>query len=116
MRVTGTAFAEDYSVPTLAHRSLERLTHRGVCRSTAAVELNDERAVADRLATLGEPVLVIWGEHDVLAPTANNVARFAEAGLTARVIAGSGHSPLVEKPDELIALVAHFVTRAGDQD
>ncbi|MFC9471472.1 alpha/beta fold hydrolase [Nocardia sp. NPDC056952] len=108
-----TAFAADYPVPALAHRSLERLTHRGVCRSTAAVELNDERAVADRLAALGKPILVIWGEHDALAPTATNVARFAEAGLRAQVIAGSGHSSLVEQPDVLIAVVAPFVARAG---
>ncbi len=30
-----TAFAADYPVPAPAHRSLERLTHRGVCRSTS---------------------------------------------------------------------------------
>ncbi|MFD3595698.1 alpha/beta fold hydrolase [Nocardia sp. NPDC058640] len=104
-------FAEDFPVPSLAHRSLERSTHRGVCRSTAAVELNGQRAVADRLAALNKPVLVIWGERDVLAPTSANVEKFTEAGLVPHIIAGSGHSPLVENPDAVIALVAPFVAR-----
>ena len=50
-----TGFADDFPVPDFAHRSLEQLTQRGLCQSDAAAELNSERAVADRLAALGNP-------------------------------------------------------------
>ncbi|MEV0683022.1 alpha/beta hydrolase [Nocardia sp. NPDC050378] len=102
-------FGADFPPPPLAQRSLERATHRTVCRSTAATTMNDERAVAERLAALGKPVLVIWGEHDTLAPSATNIAKFTEAGLTPRVIPGSGHSPLVERPEAVVELVGPFV-------
>ncbi len=89
-----TGFATEFPVPDFAHRSLERLTHRGVCHDAGA-DLNSERAVADRLAGLGKPVLVVWGERDVLTPTAANVDRYREAGLTPTVIPTVGHSPMV---------------------
>ncbi|NLE81436.1 MAG: alpha/beta hydrolase [Rhodococcus sp.] len=108
-----TGFADDFEVPELAHRSLEQLTHRGVCESSAADELNDERAVAERLATIGKPVLVVWGENDVLTPTDPNVDRYTQAGLEPQVIPVSGHSPMVEKPEALVALLAPFASQAG---
>lgn len=106
-----TGFADDYPVPQFAHRSLERLTYTGVCQSDAGDELNAERAVADRLAGLAIPVLVVWGERDVLTPTATNVARYRAAGLTPTVISGSGHSPNVEAPDAFVAAAVDFIGR-----
>jgi pimeloyl-ACP methyl ester carboxylesterase len=101
-----TGFASAYPVPQLAHRSLERLTLQGVCHSGAD---DNERAVADRLAGLGKPVLVVWGDRDVLTPTTSNVERYAAAGLDPRVIAGSGHSPLVEAPAAFVAVITDFI-------
>ena len=104
-----TGFADDYPIPDFAYRSLKRLTHNGVCHSDVLDELNGQRPVADRLAGLGKPVLVVWGDRDVLTPTAANVARYTAAGLPPKVIAGSGHSPMVEKPEEFLATVREFV-------
>lgn len=104
-----TGFSADYPVPDFAYRSLARLTHTGVCDSDVIDELDADRAVADRLAGLGKPVLVLWGDRDVLVPTAANVARYTEAGLPPRLIAGSGHSPMVQKPDEFVSAVREFV-------
>lgn len=104
-----TGFADDYPVPDFAYRSLQRLTHTGVCDSVVSQDLNAHEAVADRLAGLGKPVVVLWGEHDVLTPTAANVERYTEAGLPPRMIAGSGHTPMVEQPDEFLAAVRDFV-------
>ena len=101
-----TGFASDYSVPQLAHRSLERLTHQGVCHSGAD---DNERAVADRLASLDKPVLVVWGGRDVLTPTASNVERYGAVGLHPRVIPDSGHSPLVETPAAFVAAITDFI-------
>jgi pimeloyl-ACP methyl ester carboxylesterase len=101
-----TGFAADYSVPALAHRSLEQLTYAGVCQST---DQQDERAPADRLAGLGKPVLVVWGEKDVLTPTAANVERYRRAGLNPTVIPGVGHSPMVEAPGEFVSAITEFI-------
>ncbi|MCV7302029.1 alpha/beta hydrolase [Mycobacterium barrassiae] len=101
-----TGFADDYQVPALAHRSLKQLTHKGVCKSGNA---DEERDAADRLAALGKPVLVVWGERDVLTPTAANVERYRQAGLTPTVIPGSGHSPMIEKPGEFINAITEFI-------
>ena len=105
-----TGFAAGYPVPDFAYRSLQRLTHTGVCDSDVVEELNAEKPIADRLADLGRPVLVVWGGGDVLTPTAANVERYTEAGVAPRVIAGSGHSPMVEKPDEFLSAVMEFIS------
>lgn len=100
-----TGFAADYPVPRFAYRSLERLTYRGVCDSKGGLPAS----VADTLTGLDKPVLVVWGETDVLTPTDPNVTRYLAAGLSPRIIAGSGHSPMVEKPDEFLSAIGEFV-------
>lgn len=99
-----TGFGADYPVPDYAHRSLERLTYAGVCDSTEG-----PHPVVETLAALHKPVLVLWGDQDVLTPTAPNVERYTEAGLTPVVIKGSGHTPMVERPDQFLAAVTDFV-------
>lgn len=102
-----TGFDAEYPVPAFAHRSLERLTYAGVCDSKES----SRPPVADTLAALGKPVLVVWGETDVLTPTAPNVTRYTAAGMSPRIIAGAGHSPMVEKPAEFVSAIADFVAR-----
>jgi 2-succinyl-6-hydroxy-2,4-cyclohexadiene-1-carboxylate synthase len=104
-----TGFAADFPVPELAYRSLKRMTHNALCDAKTAAAINEQRAVADRLAGLGKPVLVLWGEHDVLTPTRANVDRYRAAGLPPVVIAGSGHSPIVEKPAEFLSAIDEFI-------
>lgn len=102
-----TGFDANYPVPDFAYLSLERLTFKGVCDSKGGTR----PGVAATLADLGKPVLVIWGETDVLTPTAPNVTSYTAAGLSPRVIAGSGHSPMVEKPAEFLSAISEFVSR-----
>ncbi|MGW4098380.1 alpha/beta fold hydrolase [Mycobacterium sp. NPDC004974] len=99
-----TGFAADYPVPDFAYRSLKRLTYAGVCDSTEG-----PHPVVETLAALHKPVLVLWGDQDVLTPTAPNVERYTAAGLTPVVIKGSGHSPMVEQPDQFLATVTEFL-------
>lgn len=103
-------FAADFPVPDIAYRSLQRMTHTAVCAAKmASPRFNEARPVADRLAKLGKPVLVLWGERDVLTPTGPNVERYRAAGLDPVVIAGAGHSVMLEKPADFISAVATFV-------
>ena len=101
-----TGFADGFAVPPLAHRSLERLTHPGLCY---ARDQDGEPAAVDRIARLEQPVLVVWGERDVLTPKAVNVQRYRQAGLTPVVIPGSGHSPMVEAPGEFVNAITEFI-------
>jgi 2-succinyl-6-hydroxy-2,4-cyclohexadiene-1-carboxylate synthase len=107
-----TGFAADFPVPELAYRSLKRMTHNALCDAKTASAINEQRAVADRLAGLGKPVLVLWGEHDVLTPTQANVDRYGAAGLPPVLIAGSGHSPIVEKPAEFLSAISEFIRKS----
>lgn len=99
-----TGFAAGYPVPGYAHRSLERLTYAGVCDSTEG-----PHPVVETLAALHKPVLVLWGEQDVLTPTAPNVERYTAAGFPPVVFEGSGHTPMIEQPDQFLAAVTPFV-------
>ncbi|MGB3894013.1 alpha/beta fold hydrolase [Mycolicibacter sinensis] len=103
-----TGFAAGFPIPELAYRSLKRMTHNALCDAKTAGRINEQRAVADRLAGLGKPVLVLWGDRDVLTPTEANVDRYRAAGLDPVVIAGSGHSPMVEKPTEFLDVARDF--------
>lgn len=100
-----TGFAADFPVPPLAHRSLERMTYRALCDS----KKGPADSIADRLVALKKPVLVVWGERDVLTPIASNVDRYRAAGVDPKVIPTSGHTPLVETPDAFVAEIAGFV-------
>lgn len=104
-----TGFDADFPVPALAYRSLKRMTHNALCDAKTAGQINEQRAVADRLAGLGKPVLVVWDDSDALTPTAQNVDRYRQAGLQPVVIAGSGHSPIIEKPSEFISTIKPFI-------
>ena len=65
--------------------------------------------IAIDLAGLGKPVLVVWGEQDVLTPTAANVERYRRAGLTPTIIPKVGHSPMVEAPGEFVNAITEFI-------
>lgn len=104
-----TGFADGFGVPPFAYTSLKTLTHRGLCKSNANLQLNKQQPIAERLADLGKPVLVVWGAQDKLTPMATNVAAYRAAGIQAEIIQGSGHSPQVEKPKKLVKLLAEFV-------
>jgi len=69
-----------------------------------------DRHLRRRLHRYGGPSLVLWGEHDRMVPRAHGEA-YAKglAGATFRVIAGAGHSPQVEQPEETADLVRAFL-------
>lgn len=103
------AFASTYAIPDFAYRSLTKMLHRGLCEATAGDELNADRPAAIRLAQLGKPVEVIWGSEDTLTPTTANVETFRKAGIDPVIITGAGHSPQVEKPQEVVKILVGFI-------
>jgi pimeloyl-ACP methyl ester carboxylesterase len=64
----------------------------------------------DRLHRVTMPVLIVWGRSDGLIPLAHGEryqALLPDARL--EVIEDCGHLPIIEKPDELLALVRRFL-------
>lgn len=68
----------------------------------------------DRLSSLRMPVLILHGEEDPIP--VQMVRELADAFHDARLvpIAGAGHFPYIEKPDETFASIREFLTE-GDQ-
>jgi pimeloyl-ACP methyl ester carboxylesterase len=79
-------------------------------RALANRESYRSGALLDRLAGTGLPVMLIWGEGDRLLPLAR--AREAHArlpGARLEVIAGAGHAPQSERPDEFNRALEDFL-------
>ncbi len=95
----------------------QRLVREGHAQSMTATLENLPALVAwqpgDRLQTTGVPALVISGEGDLLTGGAN--ADRAAAALHARhiVLPGVGHSPIIEAPETVVALLVQHMNNAA---
>jgi pyruvate dehydrogenase E2 component (dihydrolipoamide acetyltransferase) len=63
--------------------------------------------VADRLAELGVPLLVVWGEQDRIIPPEH--ARHVPDAAEVHVLQGSGHSPHIEAAGDVIRVMERFL-------
>ena len=72
-----------------------------------------ERMIRTQLSRITVPILVIWGAEDRLIDVDASRRLFASWGnARIRVIAECGHSPQVERPREVNALLAEFIEAA----
>jgi pimeloyl-ACP methyl ester carboxylesterase len=106
------AFAPGFHVPDQFVRDFHRMTYTSYDDShDDANKYLSERPLDARLKSLGEPLLVIHGAEDDIVDR-NSFARYAKIpGATVVEIAGAGHSPMVEKPAQVAALIAKFARR-----
>jgi pimeloyl-ACP methyl ester carboxylesterase len=70
----------------------------------------------DRLVEIEMPVLVLWGENDMLVPVGDAQEYVDLIGANARreVFADTGHLSMLERPTRFNALVQHFL--AGERE
>jgi pimeloyl-ACP methyl ester carboxylesterase len=68
------------------------------------------RKLPGRLHRISCPTAVVWGKHDRLIPPANGRA-YAEniPNASMQLLDGSGHSPILEQPEECVARIADFL-------
>jgi pimeloyl-ACP methyl ester carboxylesterase len=68
----------------------------------------------DRLGEIEIPVLLVWGENDMLVPVEDSVVFQRLIGPNARrvVFADTGHVPMIERPSRFNELLSEFL--AGD--
>jgi len=106
------AFAPGYPVPDAFVEDVKRLTYTAYADSHQAYEdYADSKALPERAAATGKPLLAIMGAEEQIAndPSAALQA-YRASGAQTELIQGAGHSPNVEKPARTAALVLAFGT------
>lgn len=68
----------------------------------------DERSLPDRLAPLGKPLLVVFGEEDRRWRPSSAAGYRVVPGATVRMLPGLGHSPNLEDPARTAELLLAF--------
>lgn len=106
------AFAPGFPVPDAFVEDVKRLTYSAYDGSHGGGdEYTGEESLPERAAALDKPLLAIMGAEEQIAddPAAALAAyRGAVPWAQTRLIAGAGHSPNVEKPAQIAALVLGF--------
>jgi pimeloyl-ACP methyl ester carboxylesterase len=76
----------------------------------AGTQLLADKTDRDELATVVAPTLLVWGERDPLVPLrlASDYER-AIPGARLVVLAGAGHVPMSDRPEEFALAVAEFL-------
>jgi pimeloyl-ACP methyl ester carboxylesterase len=104
------AFAPGFKVPDEFVEDVKRMTYSAYADSRDAFDsYTGEKALPQRGAALGMPLLAIMGAEEQIAddPRAA-LSAYRAAGAQTKLVAGAGHSPNVEKPAQTAALVLRF--------
>lgn len=103
-------FAPDFEVPDEFVEDVRAMTYSAFVESGRASEDYTERqSLPDRLARVGKPLLVIFGEEDQMFEARESLSAYAAIpGVKTQLITGSGHSPQVEAPAETAESILAF--------
>jgi pimeloyl-ACP methyl ester carboxylesterase len=76
-----------------------------------ALEALMDYSFRDRLCKIRIPVLVVWGEYDLLVPVqdADEYARLIGRNARKVIFTDTGHAPGIERPSRFDALLAEFL-------
>ena len=75
----------------------------------------DERALPERLASLGTPLLVLFGEEDRRWRPSSAEDYRAVPGAVIRMLPGVGHSPTIEAPARTAEPLLAFTAELGGE-
>ena len=110
------AFAPGFSIsagfenPDQVVDDLRAMTYTAFDHSSDAErDYTDEEPLDQRLAAIHVPLLVLFGADDQIYDAQKAIGRYAAVpGAQTRLIEGAGHSPNVEKPDQVAPLILAF--------
>jgi len=108
------AFAPGFPVPDEFVDDVNRMTYSSFHDSPeGSDEYTDEESLDRRMRRTGKPLLVIMGaEEQIITDPAERLAEYRQTvpGARTKLIEGAGHSPNVEKPAEVAALLLAFAS------
>ena len=115
------AFAPGFDVPDEFVDDVDAMTYSSYDKSASESEqYSKEEPLGRRMAETGKPLLVMMGaEEQIIDDPAARLAEYRRTvpGVRTKLIAGSGHSPNVERPAATAALILGFgATSAGAAD
>ena len=104
------AFAPGFPVPEEFVEDVKRMTYSSYKGSHDGFdEYTAEEALPERAAATGKPTLAIAGaEEQLISDPEAALAAYRASGAATKLILGAGHSPNVEKPAQVAALVLAF--------
>lgn len=74
--------------------------------------LNKKFVLKDKLPTIAAPVMIVWGVEDRIMPLAKNQENFSLLPKQKQVlVAGAGHVPSLEKPEQFNFEVLQFLNK-----
>jgi len=108
----GVAFAPGFDVPDAFVDDVKRMTFTAYDESPSGSEdYVDEIPLDERMKRTGLPLMVLMGaEEQIIDGPAGALAEYAKTvpNVETHLIAGSGHSPAVEKPAQTARLILDF--------
>lgn len=111
----GVAFAPGFDVPDRFVTDFRRMTYTSYDKSTSAEDdyLSDI-PLDRRIERTGKPLLAIFGAEDQVYDARKALAAYsAVPGAMTKLVPGAGHSPNVEAPRTIAALVLAFAKSRG---
>ena len=110
-RGLSTAFAPGFKIPQQLVDDTRGMTYHSLtAASRASDDYLKQRPLPDRLAALGKPLLVIFGEQDQRWRSSSATLYRAVAGARVELLPGVGHSPMLEDPPRTAALTLTFAS------
>ncbi|MEU3748443.1 MULTISPECIES: alpha/beta fold hydrolase [Streptomyces] len=104
-----TGFRTGYEVPQELVDDLRGMTYHAVTTAMqASIAYLQQRALPDRLMSLGKPLQVVFGDQDRRWRPSSAVDYRVVPGARIELLAGAGHTPILEEPARTAALLLAF--------
>jgi pimeloyl-ACP methyl ester carboxylesterase len=112
-KAMGSAFTRPVDIPGPIIEATMGMTYRALAAtSRASDDYLKQRSIPDRLASLGLPVLVIFGTDDRRWQSSSAIAYRAVPGARLELLPGVGHTPMLEDPQTTCKLLLDFAATA----
>ena len=104
-----TGFTRPVEIPDAFINHVLGMTHRSFVEAMRApLDYLAQRSLPDRLTELGVPVLVVFGTDDQRWRSSSAVAYGVVPGARVELLAGVGHTPMMEDPQTTGRLLSDF--------
>jgi pimeloyl-ACP methyl ester carboxylesterase len=108
-RGLSSAFAPGFTIPQQMVDDTRGMTYHALtATSRASDDYLNQRQLPDRLAALGKPLLVIFGEQDQRWHSASALLYHVVTGSRVELLPGVGHSPMIEDPQRTATLLVNY--------